>query len=125
MFVFIKPTKDNTQFKSFPTLLTGINLHGVMNIGGGFGFSLQYSLGEQSYYIVYSMPYPKKEDAEMALVNCVSLINAIKMAYERYIHGVSANIPFFELKVNEEGKPEYVWHKISEADLTQTITIEI
>ena len=61
----------------------------------------------------------------MALVNCVSLINAIKMAYERYIHGASVNVQFFELKINEEGKPEYVWHKISEADLTQPITIEI
>jgi hypothetical protein len=124
MFVFIKPTKDDTQFKSFPTLLSEINLTGVMNLGGGFGFSLQYSLGE-SYYIVYSSPHPKKEDAEMALVNCVNLINAIKMAYERYIHGASVNVQFSELKINEEGKPEYVWHKISEVDLSQTITIEI
>lgn len=124
MFVFIKPTKDNTQFKSFPTLLSGINLSGVMNIGGGFGFSLQYSLGESSY-IIYSIPYPKKEDAEMALVNCVNLINAIKMAYERYIHGVPVHVTFFELQTNEKGEPEYVWHKISEADLSQTITIEI
>lgn len=124
MFVFIKPTKDGTQFKSFPTLLSGINLTGVISLENGFGFNLQYSLGESSY-IVYSNPYPKKEDAEMALVNCVNLINAIKMAYERYIHGASVNVQFFELKVNKEGKPEYVWHKISEADLTQPITIEI
>lgn len=124
MFVFIKPTKDNTQFKSFPILLSGINLTGVISLEKGFGFSFQYSLGE-SYYIVYSSPHPKKEDAEMALVNCVNLINAIKMAYERYIHGASVNVQFSELKINEEGKPEYVWHKISEVDLTQPITIEI
>lgn len=123
MFVFIKSVNDEVTEETYPMLLSDIRLEEVDDMAGYYFFRISNLHKEGT--AIHSKEFENQQDAEMALVNCVSLINAIKMAYERYIHGASVNVQFFELKVNEGGKPEYVWHKISETDLTQTITIEI
>lgn len=123
MFVFIKSANEEVTEETCPMLLSDIRLDNVDFIAGYYVFTI-CNLHKEGTAIC-SREFENQQDAEMALVNCVNLINAIKMAYERYIHGASVNVQFFELKVNKEGKPEYVWHKISEADLTQPITIEI
>ena len=123
MFVFIKSANEEVTEETCPMLLSDIRLDNVDFIAGYYVFTI-CNLHKEGTAIC-SREFKIQQDAEMALVNCVNLINAIKMAYERYIHGASVNVQFFELKVNKEGKPEYVWHKISEVDLSQTITIEI